>query len=158
MPKKRVLFVCLGNICRSPMAEMIFRDMLRQAGMTDAVEADSAATSSEELGNPVYPPAREELRRQGVPCLPHRARVLRREDYAAFDLLIGMESRNLRAMERICGSDPQGRMHRLMDYTARPGDVADPWYNGDFSIAYRDIREGCEGLLRSLREGLRREG
>ena len=150
MAKTRVLFVCLGNICRSPMAEMIFREMLRDNGLAEAVEAESAATSTEELGNPIYPPAWAELRRRGVPCLPHAARVMQRADYAAYDLLIGMENRNLRAMERIAGGDPMGKMHRLMDFTARPGDVADPWYTGDFVAAYRDIREGCEGLLRFL--------
>lgn len=148
----KILFVCLGNICRSPMAEFVMKDLVEKAGLTGAFAVASAATSSEEAGNPVYPPARRKLAEHGIRCEGKTSRQLRREDYGRYDLLIGMDGRNLRHMERICGGDPEGKIHLLMDYTDRPGEVADPWYTGDFETAWRDILEGCEGLLAHLQQ------
>lgn len=146
----RILFVCLGNICRSPMAEFIFKDLAAKAGRGAEFEAASAGTSSEEYGNPVYPPARHKLAEHGIVCAGKTARQLTRADYDRYDLLIGMESRHLSAMRRICGGDPAGKMHRLLDYTARPADIADPWYTGDFDAAWNDIESGCRALLGQL--------
>ena len=146
----RILFVCLGNICRSPMAEFIFKDLAVKAGRGAEFEAASAGTSSEEYGNPVYPPARRKLAEHGIACAGKTARQLTRADYDRYDLLIGMESRHLSAMRRICGGDPAGKMHRLLDYTARPADIADPWYTGDFDAAWNDIESGCRALLGQL--------
>ena len=146
----RILFVCLGNICRSPMAEFIFKDLAAKAGRGAEFEAASAGTSSEEYGNPVYPPARRKLAEHGIDCAGKTARQLTRADYDRYDLLIGMESRHLSAMRRICGGDPAGKMHRLLDYTARPADIADPWYTGDFDAAWNDIESGCRALLGQL--------
>ena len=146
----RILFVCLGNICRSPMAEFVLKDMVKKAGLASGFHIESAAVSAEELGNPVYPPARRELAAHGISCQGKTARLMTRADYDRFDLLVCMDSANLRRMERICGGDPQGKMSRLLDHTAYPGDVADPWYTGDFEAAYQDILEGCRGLLAAL--------
>ena len=146
----KILFVCHGNICRSPMAEFVMKDMVAKVGAGERFVIDSAATSTEELGNPVYPPARRELAAHGVVCGPHTARQMTRADYDKYDLLIGMDSANIRNMTRICGGDPAGKIHRLLDYTARPGDVADPWYTGDFSATWRDVAEGCRGLLKAI--------
>lgn len=126
------------------------KDMAAKAGAGERFVIDSAATSTEELGNPVYPPARRELAAHGVVCGPHTARQMTRADYDEYDLLIGMDSANIRNMTRICGGDPAGKIHRLLDYTARPGDVADPWYTGDFSTTWRDVAEGCRGLLKAI--------
>ncbi len=151
----RILFVCHGNICRSPMAEFVMKDLVEKAGLGGRFTIASAATSTEEIGNPVYPPARNELARHGISCAGHAARQLTRADYADFDLLIGMGGANIRNMERVCGGDPEGKIHRLMDYTSRPGNVADPWYTGDFTATWRDVSEGCAALLEKLqREGL----
>lgn len=151
----KLLFVCHGNICRSPMAEFTMKDLVARAGLVDRFEIASAATSAEEIGNPVYPPARNELARHGVSCAGHAARQLTRADYAAFDLLIGMDGANLRNMARICDGDPEGKIHRLLDYTCHPGDVADPWYTGDFQATWRDVEAGCQALLDKLKkEGL----
>ena len=148
------MFVCHGNICRSPMAEFIFKDMLRKKGIEAELTVASAATSSEEIwgdvGNPVYPPARAELAKHGIGCDGKRAVQLKREDYEKYDLFVGMDSANIRNMHRIFGGDPDGKIRKLMDYTSRPGDVADPWYSDRFDIAYRDIYEGCEGLLLAI--------
>lgn len=150
-----ILFVCHGNICRSPMAEYVMKDMVEKAGLAQAFSIASAATSTEEIGSPVYPPARQKLAQHGISCAGHAARQLTKADYAAFDLLIGMDSANIRNMNRICDGDPLGKIHRLMDYTSRPGDVADPWYTGDFEATWRDVSEGCAALLDKLRkEGL----
>ena len=146
----RILFVCLGNICRSPMAEFIMKDMVKKAGLADRFEIASAATSREELGNPVYPPARQKLAQHGIGCKGKAARQLTAEDYGYYDLLIGMEEANLRNMRRICGGDPEGKMHLILEYTTHPGDVADPWYTGDFDTAWRDIEDGCRALLARL--------
>lgn len=147
---KKVLFVCHGNICRSPMAEFILKDLAEKEGLSAQLQVGSAAVSSEELGHPVYPPARRKLAEHGISCAGKTARQLQREDYARWDLLLGMDRSNLRGMRRICGGDPDGKIRLLMDYTHRPGEVADPWYTGDFEAAWRDISEGCAGLLRAL--------
>ena len=147
---KKILFVCLGNICRSPMAEFVMKDMVKKAGLADEYEIASAATSTEELGNPVYPPARRLLAKHGIDTAGKTARQLNRGDYAKYDFLIGMDHSNLNNMLRICGGDPEGKIHLLMDYTQRPGDVADPWYTGDFEVTWVDVNEGCRGLLKEL--------
>ncbi|MBQ8313436.1 MAG: low molecular weight phosphotyrosine protein phosphatase [Clostridia bacterium] len=144
---RKVLFVCHGNICRSPMAEMILKHLVRERGLEGQFSIASAATSTEEIGNPVYPPARAELARQGIPVEKRGARQLTRRDYEEYDLLIGMDNANIRNMHRMLGGDPEGKIHRLMDFTTRPGEVSDPWYSDRFDIAYRDIRQGCEALL-----------
>ena len=149
----RVLFVCHGNICRSPMAEFMMRDLVEKAGMAERFEIASAATSTEEIGNPVYPPARRKLAEHGIGCAGHAARQLRRQDYDRWDYLVGMDSANLRNMARICGGDRAGKFRLLLDFTDRPGDVADPWYTGDFDAAWRDVLAGCRGLLAQLTEG-----
>lgn len=151
----RILFVCHGNICRSPMAEFVMKDLVRQAGLASQFHIESAATSTEEIGNPVYPPARRKLAEHGIDCTGKMARQLTNADYEQFDLLIGMDRANLRNMHRICGGDFAGKMHLLMDYTDHPGDVADPWYTGDFETTWRDVLAGCQGLLEQLhfREG-----
>ena len=131
----KILFICHGNICRSPMAEFVMKDLVRKAGLEESFYIESAATSREELGNPVYPPARRQLAEHGISCQGKTARQLTREDYQSFDLLVGMDWANLRNMERICGGDPQGKLHLLLDYTVRPGQVADPWYTGDFDLS-----------------------
>ena len=146
----KILFVCHGNICRSPMAEFVMKDMVAKAGAGERFVIDSAATSTEELGNPVYPPARRELAAHGVVCGPHTARQMTRADYDKYDLLIGMDSANIRNMTRICGGDPAGKLLRLLDLTDRPGSVADPWYTRDFGATWRDISLGCRGLLERL--------
>ena len=146
----RILFICLGNICRSPMAEFVMKDMVRKEGEADQFEIASAATSREEVGNPVYPPARQKLAEHGISCKGKTARQLCAEDYSYYDLLIGMEKVNLRSMQRICGGDPEGKMHLLLDGTANPHDVADPWYTGDFDAAWHDIEIGCRSLLEKL--------
>jgi protein-tyrosine phosphatase len=151
----KILFVCLGNICRSPMAEFVMKDLVERAGLAGTFSIASAATSSEEAGNPVYPPARRKLAEHGIQCAGKTSRQLRAEDYGKYDLLIGMDGRNMRNMERICGGDPEGKIHLLMDYTDRPGEVADPWYTGDFERAWQDILEGCERLLAHLQDKAR---
>ena len=148
----RILFVCHGNICRSPMAEYVMKDLVRKAGLADRFVIASAATSTEEIGNPVYPPARRELQEHGISCAGHAARQLRREDYRSFDLLIGMDRANLRNMLRVCGGDPEGKISLLMDHTSRKGEVADPWYTGDFEATWRDVLEGCQALLEQLKK------
>ena len=147
---KKILFVCLGNICRSPMAEFVMKDLVKKTGLASQFHIESAATSREEIGNPVYPPARRKLAEHGISCEGHAARQLTAQDYEEYDLLIGMEGANLKNMQRICGGDPAGKMHRLLDYTDRPSDVADPWYTGDFEATWRDVSTGCQGLLASI--------
>lgn len=149
----RIMFVCHGNICRSPMAEFILRDMLQKKGLAGRVTVASSATSTEEIwngvGNPVYPPAKRELALHGLTCEGKRAVQLTRADYETYDLFIGMDTANIRNMHRILGGDPDHKIRKLMDYTERGGDVADPWYTGGFDVTYRDIEEGCRGLLAS---------
>ncbi len=147
---KKILFVCHGNICRSPMAEFVMKDLVQKAGLTDHFYIESAATSTEEIGNEVYPPAKRKLAEHGISCKGKTARQMTRSDYQRFDLLIGMDDWNIRNMTRIAGGDPEGKIHKLLDYTARKGDVADPWYTGDFDATWRDVTEGCRELLKSL--------
>ena len=147
----RILFVCHGNICRSPMAEFIMKDLADKAGVSDQFHIESAATSTEELGNPVYPPARRKLAEHGLSCAGKTARQLRRSDYADWDLLVGMDRANRRNMERICGGDPDGKIRLMMEFADRPlAEVNDPWYTGDFETTWRDILAGCQGLLAAL--------
>ena len=148
---KKILFVCHGNICRSPMAEFVMKDLVKKAGLTSQFQIASAATSREEIGNPVYPPARRKLAEHGISCAGKTARQLTRADYGAYDLLIGMDQANLRNMRRICGGDPEGKIHLLLEYADRSGqEVADPWYTGDFEATWQDVLAGCQGLLASL--------
>lgn len=146
----KILFVCHGNICRSPMGMFLLRELVKKRGVSDDFRIESAATSTEEIGNGLYPPARRKLEAEGIPCAGHRARQLTRADYDAFDLLLGADSANIRNMRFICGGDPEGKICRLLDFAAQPRDIADPWYTDDFSAAYRDILEGCEALLAKL--------
>ena len=148
--KYRILFVCHGNICRSPMAEFVMKDLVKKAGREEEFYIESAATSTEEIGNNVYPPARRKLAEHGISCKGKTARQLERLDYDRFDLLIGMDSMNIYNMERMCGGDPDDKIRKLMDFTHRPGDVADPWYTGNFEATWRDVLEGCQCLLKQL--------
>ena len=129
------------------MAEFVMKHLAEQAGLQDQFYIESAATSTEEIGNEVYPPAKRKLAEHGISCKGKTARQMTRSDYVRFDLLIGMDDWNIRNMERICGGDPEGKIHKLMDFTSRPGDVADPWYTGDFEATWRDVLEGCTQLL-----------
>ncbi|MCC8357663.1 MAG: low molecular weight phosphotyrosine protein phosphatase [Oscillospiraceae bacterium] len=146
---KKILFICHGNICRSPMAEFVMKDMVKKAGLEEAVYIESAATSREELGNPVYPPARRKLAEHGISCAGKTARQIRREDYDAFDLLVGMDQENLRNMRRLW-DDREGKLCLLLDFTSHPRDVADPWYTDDFEATWQDVQSGCAALLASL--------
>ena len=129
------------------MAEFVMKDLVAKAGRTDEFVIESAATSTEEIGNSVYPPARRKLAEHGIGCQGKTARQMTRSDYGRYDLLIGMDSYNIRNMRNIAGGDPEGKIRMLMNYTNRPGDVADPWYTGDFEATWRDVLEGCEALL-----------
>lgn len=150
----RIMFVCHGNICRSPMAEFVLRDMAQKRGMADKIVVASSATSTEEIwrgvGNPVYPPAKAELARHGIFCEGKRATRLELSDYDKYDLFIGMDSANIRNMHRMLGGDSAGKIRKLMDYTSDGGDVADPWYTGNFERTYSDVKKGCEALLAAL--------
>ena len=150
------MFVCHGNICRSPMAEFIFKRLLLEKGLSSEFTVASSATSTEEIwgnvGNPVYPPAREELLKHGISCEGKRAVQLKRSDYEKYDLFIAMDRQNIRNIQRIFPADPENKVKKLMDYTSRGGDVADPWYTGNFEVTYRDIYEGCAALLSDLVE------
>ena len=147
----KILFVCHGNICRSTMAEYVMKDLVRKAGLEDEFFIDSAATSTEEIGNGVHHGTKRKLAQMGVPCGDHRARQMTRADYEEFDLLIGMDNPNIRNMTRIAGGDPEGKIRRMLDYTNRPGEVRDPWYTGNFDETWDDVFEGCTNLLELLK-------
>lgn len=150
----KILFICHGNICRSPMAEFIFKDMVEKQNISRQFYIASAATSTEEIwngiGNPVYPPAREILAQHGISCDGKRAVQLTRADYEKYDYLIGMDSANMRNMKHMLGGDPDGKMYKFMSFAGSDRDVADPWYTRNFEVTYRDVEEGCKGLLTFL--------
>ena len=146
----RILFVCHGNICRSPMAEFVMKDLVHKAGRDEEFHIESAATSTEEIGNEVYPPARRKLAEHNISCKGKTARQMTRHDYERFDLLVGMDSWNIRNMKVICGGDPDDKIRLLLDFTNRRGEVSDPWYTGDFEATWRDVSEGCLCLLKSI--------
>ncbi|WP_352400532.1 low molecular weight protein-tyrosine-phosphatase [Anaerotignum sp.] len=142
-----VLFICHGNICRSPMAEFLFRDMLRKKGLEQSFYIASAATSREEIGNGVYPPAKEKLSSLGIDCCQKTARQVTQQDYQDFDYFLVMESYNARNLMTILKEDPKNKVYRLLDFTHQPRDIADPWYSGDFDVTHLDIIEGLEAFL-----------
>ena len=146
----KILFVCHGNICRSPMAEFVLKDMVKKNGASKEFEIASAATSTEEIGNSVYPPAKRKLKEHGISCEGKTARQMTKADYAYYDYIIAMDRFNLRNMTRFAGNDPDNKVSLLMDFTNRPGDVADPWYTGDFDATWNDVYEGCVGILKKL--------
>ena len=148
----KVLFICHGNICRSPMAEFILKDMVSARGLADRFYIESAATSYEEIGNPVYPPARAELAKHGISCKGKQARKLLKRDFEEFDYLIAMESFNLRNIKREFGAALTDEVKLLLDYTDTPGDIDDPWYTGSFDVTYGEIVAGCQGFLQYLEE------
>ena len=145
--KHKILFVCHGNICRSTMAEFVMKHLVEKQGLQDQFEIASAATSTEEIGNPVYPPAQRKLAEHGINCEGKRARVMTREDFNYYDHIVVMDNENLQSIKWLFGKDKDHKVRLLMDYTDRPGEVADPWYTGDFEATRRDVLEGCEGLL-----------
>ena len=149
---KKILFICHGNICRSPMAEFVMKKLVAEAGLAEQFAIASAATSTEEIGNPVYPPARRKLAEHGIGCEGKTARQMARQDYTYYDYIIAMDSNNLRNLKRMFGEDTRHKISLLMDYTNRPGDVADPWYTGDFETTWVDVLEGCKGFLEYLME------
>ncbi len=151
----KIMFVCHGNICRSPMAEFVMRDLLKKNGLADRVQVASSATSTEEIwngvGSPVYPPARRELARHGISVDgSKRAVQLRRDDYEKYELFVGMDDANIRNMHRILGGDPDAKICKLLSFAGRDDSVADPWYTGDFTATWRDVWEGCNALLEAL--------
>ncbi len=149
-----ILFVCHGNICRSPMAEFVFKDMIAKRGISDRFFVASAATSTEEIwngvGNPVYPPAKAELARHGISCEGKRAVLFKKSDYEKYDYLIGMDDANIRNMVRTVGGDPEHKIHKLLEYAGSGRAIADPWYTGNFDVTYADVVEGCTALLEQL--------
>ncbi len=143
-----ILFVCHGNICRSPMAEFVMKDLVERKGLKDSYRIESCATSNEELGHDMYPPAKDELDRRGVPYSRRAARRMTSADYGRFDLIVAMDNQNLRNMRPFVGDDPDGKVSLMMSHAGEDRGVADPWYTGDFSATYRDVLRACEGLLR----------
>ena len=148
----KVLFICHGNICRSPMGEFVMKDLVKKAGLETHFHIESAATSTEEIGNSVYPPARRKLAEHKIDCTGKTARQLRRSDYTQWDYLVGMDEANRRNITRMCGGDPDGKITLLLDHTPHPREVADPWYTGDFERTWQDVLEGCTALLSEIRE------
>ena len=148
--KHKILFVCLGNICRSPMAEFVMKDIVEKASLSHEFEIASAATSTYEIGNPVYPPARQKLAEHGIDCKGKTARQITKRDYDYYDYIVAMDQSNLKNLRNMLGEDKQGKISLLMDYTSRPADVADPWYTGDFQATWNDVTEGCAELLKHI--------
>ncbi len=150
---KKILFVCHGNICRSPMAEFVFKKLVEENDLSYKYECDSRATTQEEIGNGIYPAAKRELFRRGVRIGAHAAAQMSNRDYEEFDLIVGMDDENMWDLNRMTKGDPKKKLRMLMDYTDTPGEVSDPWYTGKFERAYDDIFAGCTGLLKALEEG-----
>lgn len=146
----KVMFVCLGNICRSPMAEFILKDMVKKRGINDDFQIASSATSTEEYGNPLYPPAARKLSSEGIPTTYRTAVQLKKSDYDKYDYIIAMERRNIENIKRICGGDPDNKVSLLLSFAGRNDNIADPWYTGNFDAAFNDIVEGCEGFLEQI--------
>ena len=146
----KILFICHGNICRSPMAEFIMKDLVQKAGVSEQFEIASAATSTEEIGNPVHRGTRDKLRRVGISTDGKTAVHLKKSDYLKYDYLIGMDTWNIRNMQRMLGGDPEGKIYKLLTFANSERDVADPWYTGDFEATYQDVMAGCKGLMRHL--------
>ena len=147
----RVLFICHGNICRSPMSEFVMKDMVKKAGLEKQFYIASAATSTEEIGNPVHYGTRTKLREVGISTEGKYAVQLARSDYQKYDYLIGMDSANIRNMNRMLGGDPEGKVHKLLEFSGSGRDIADPWYTGNFDETYSDVVEGCSALLQHIR-------
>ncbi|MBR3796623.1 MAG: low molecular weight phosphotyrosine protein phosphatase [Clostridia bacterium] len=145
-----ILFICHGNICRSTMAQFVFADMVKRRKMDHLFIIDSAATSREEIGNPPHHGTVRKCREKGVPVLTHYATQMTRQDYDRYDYLIGMDTWNIRNMLRILGNDPDGKVHKLLEFADSDADIADPWYTGDFEATYQDVVRGCEGLLKAI--------
>ncbi len=152
---EKILFVCHGNICRSPMAEFVMKQMVRDAGLEDRFEIASAATSTEELGNDVYPPVKRLLNEKGIPCKGHSAHQISKEEYEHYDHIIIMDNYNRRNLERVIGPDKDNKVSRLRDFTDSPGEIADPWYTRDFDLTYRQITDSCRALLEKQSTSLR---
>lgn len=150
----KILFVCYGNICRSPMAEFVMKNKVEAAGLADKIYVESAATSTDQIGEPVYPDTREILARHGIECVGKTARQMTRADYGKFDYLIGMDSQNIRNMHKIVGKDPENKIRLLLDFTDKPGDIDDPWYHRDFDATYELVDKGCEKALEAIRKTL----
>ena len=156
----KILFVCHGNICRSPMAHCIFTQMIKEEKLEKLIQIDSKATSTDELGSGIYPPARRKLHEKGVPLIFHYATQIESEDYYRFDHIIGMDSANIRNMNRIAEGDAEGKIYKMLSFAGYEKnhqlvagrDVADPWYTGDFATTYRDVLKGCQALLAQLTE------
>ena len=146
----KVLFVCHGNICRSPLAEFIMKDLVNRSYLSDRFEIASAATSTEEIGNPVYPPARAKLAEHGLSCAGKTARQMTKQDYSCYDYIVAMDQWNLKNIAGIIGEDKEHKVTRLLDWTSEPRDIADPWYTGNFDRAYDDILYGCRCMLQKL--------
>ena len=151
----RVLFICHGNICRSPMAEFILKDMIRRDGLESEIFVESAAATTEEIGNDIYPPAKRKLKEKGIPFQSRCARIMTKKDYESFDLIVGMDEENRRDMCRICGRDKDGKISLLMDWADSSRDVADPWSTGKFEATYQDLITGCTALLKKVKERVR---
>ncbi len=150
--KIKVLFVCHGNICRSPMAESIFTEMVREAGLADRFEVASAATHRDEIGSEPHYGTEKKLAEEGVPLIPHRARQIARQDYPYYDYLIGMDKANIRNMNRVFGGDPEGKVYKLLEFADIHRDVADPWYTRNFEATYHDVAIGCSAFLHFCRD------
>lgn len=150
----KILFVCHGNICRSPLAEFVMKDIAEKAGLADSFIIASAATSTEEIGNPVHRGTREKLREHGISAAGKTAVQMKRSDYDKYDYLIGMDDWNIRNLLRITGGDPEGKVHKLLEFAGRDGDIADPWYTGNFDETYEDVKAGCDGLWKILMEAV----
>lgn len=148
----KILFICHGNICRSPLAEFVMKDIAAKAGLADSFVIASAATSTEEIGNPVHRGTREKLREHGISAAGKTAVQMKRSDYDKYDYLIGMDDWNIRNILRITGGDPEGKVHKLLEFAGRDGDIADPWYTGNFDETYEDVKAGCDGLWKIVME------